>query len=233
MRFESFRNSAGAVGGGGYCLDGEPIGMVESHKDLGVLIDTSLKFHRHIRSITNKAAALSNNLLRTTLCRDPDFMKTLFIAHIRPHLEFCSSLWNTGYIGDLRLLESVQRRWTREVDGMEEKSYGERLLAMDLYSVKGRLLRADLIRCWKIFNGKCVIAPSDLFEMSPHPGTRGHIFKVMHIRCRLDSRKRSYAIRIAPVWNSLPEGLVLSDSVDIFKRGLHSVINAKLFDYFE
>ena len=104
---------------------------------------------------------------------------------------------------------------------------------MDLYSVKGRLFRADLIRCWKIFNGKCVIVPSDLFVMSPHAGTRGHIYKVMHMRSRLECRKRYFSIRVASAWNGLPEYLVVAESVEEFKRGLHVVISEKLYDYFE
>ncbi|MPC09324.1 hypothetical protein E2C01_001932 [Portunus trituberculatus] len=43
----------------------------EAHKDLGVIIDNSLHFHQHIRSIVNKAAAVSLNLLKATLRRSP------------------------------------------------------------------------------------------------------------------------------------------------------------------
>ena len=158
-------------------------------------------------------------------------MQTLFITHIRPHLEFCSSLWNTGYLGDLRLLESVQRRWTRTVVGLEGKTHGERLLELDLYSVKGRLIRADLIRCWRIFSGNCVIAPSELFDVSVGLGTRGHCFKVKQVRCRLDCRMRSFAVRVVPLWNSLPESVVVSETVGEFKCGLHSAISDILYEY--
>ena len=35
--------------------------------------------------------------------------------YIRPFLEFSSPVWNTGFVGDSRLLESVLRRWTKKV----------------------------------------------------------------------------------------------------------------------
>ena len=57
---------------------------------------------------------------------------------------------------------------------MEELSYADRLKALNLYSIKGHLLRTDLLKCWKIFHGECGIQPVDLFGAAPNVGTRGH-----------------------------------------------------------
>ena len=83
-------------------------------------VDRSLRFHSHIRQIVGFAANLSTNLLQSTLCRDADFMVRLYVSHIRPKLEYASSLWNVGYITDMKLLEGVQRRWTRQIVGLED-----------------------------------------------------------------------------------------------------------------
>ena len=91
-----------------YCIDSVAIRVVESHPDLGVLIDSDLKFHPHIAATVQKAGALASNLIKVTACRTPEFMLSLFSTHIRPILEYCSCVWSTGYVGDLRLLESVQ-----------------------------------------------------------------------------------------------------------------------------
>ena len=105
----------------------------------------SVKFHLHINTVVSKAGGLAQNLLQSTINRSNEFMKNLFISHVRPILEFSSPLWNMGYIGDLRNLESVQRRWTKRVDGLSHLSYHERLMALNMYSIKGRLLKCDLI----------------------------------------------------------------------------------------
>ena len=65
--------------------------------------------------------------------------------HVRPIIDFASVVWNTEYIGNLKLLESVQRRWTKKITGFSELSYDQRLMALDLFSIKGRLLRADMV----------------------------------------------------------------------------------------
>ena len=36
---------------------------------------------------------------------------------------------------------------SRNTKGLEDKDYCQRLNRLDLYSIKGRLLRADLIKC--------------------------------------------------------------------------------------
>ena len=92
-------------------------------------------------------------------CRSREFMCSVYIAHIRPFLEFSSFVWNTGYVGDCKLLEFVQRRWTKHVD----VKYWDHLSSLNLFSVKGRLLRADLIKYFKIFNGLSAISPPDFF----------------------------------------------------------------------
>ena len=73
-------------------------------------MDRDLKFHHHVSEIICKAAGLSSSLLRATLKRSLKFMVALFVTHIRPILDYCFTVWNVGYAGNLALLEGVQRR---------------------------------------------------------------------------------------------------------------------------
>ena len=109
---------------------------------------------------------------------------------------------------DKKKLESVQRLWTRHVLGLETKEYGELLKALDLFSVEGRLLRADLVKCWKIFHGLCPIQPAALWDIDADSRTRGHRFKLKVNRCEIDARARFFTNRVIRDWNSLPEWVV-------------------------
>ena len=91
----------------------------------------------------------------------------------------------------MRKLERIQRRWTKRVQGLRELTYAERLSELGLYSIQGRLIRADLIQYWKIFNGKSCIAPHSMFAQ-PQTGTRGHPFKIMVTRANTDIRQRFF-----------------------------------------
>ena len=90
---------------------------------------------------------------------------SIYVSLIRPELEYGSCLWNFEYLGDQAVLERVQRKWTKKIAGLEELPYQEWLKQLDLFSVKGRLLRADMIFVWKIFNKESSIKPEQLFTL--------------------------------------------------------------------
>ena len=203
-----------------YNLNNTPLPTSTSQRDLGVVIDTDLKFHSHIRQSTAKAGGVASTMLKATLCRTPQFMTSLFISDIRPIIDFASPIWNTSFQGDLRLLESVQRRWTREVQGMAQLTYGERLRKLNLHSIKGRLLRHDLIYCYKIFNGLLPVKPEDLFTLSPISSTRSHRFKIFVQHSQTEARRRFFSCRVVSKWNALPPHVVDAPSVASFKHRL-------------
>ena len=216
-----------------YTLNRIPLPTADTAVDLGVTVDTKLKFHSHVQSTVHKASGLSHSLLKATVCRSKEFMLFLLKTHIRPVLEYSSCLWNTGYVSDLRLLENVQRRWTKQIDGLQNVSYAERLKILDLYSVQGRLLRADLIQYWKILNGKSCIAPADIFRLSPETRTRGHPRKLYCPTVRTDVRKRSFSVRHILIWNSLPAPVACAPDLSHFKHQLHTHIRDMLYTFID
>lgn len=80
----------------------------------------ALRFHTLIRLTVPKAAALANNLLKSTVCCSQDFVVTLFKFHKWPMLEYRSCVWNTGYLFDLKLLESGYHRWTKQTNALQD-----------------------------------------------------------------------------------------------------------------
>ena len=201
----------------------------DSHRDLGVLVDTTLKFHLHAQSVVAKASGVANSLLCSTINRSPDFMKNVFISHVRPLLEFSSSLWNAGFVQDLSSIESVQRRWTKCIQDLSELSYCERLRHLSMYSMRGRLVRQDLIQIWKIMHGKSPLL-THLF-MLQDTVTRGHNFKIFVPRFHTDVRKRFFSVRMIETWNSLPHNVVSAPTLTCFKSRLHLAMTNLLYEY--
>ena len=80
-----------------YGVDDQQIEFVGHARDLGVIIDDKLRFHQHVRTIVGKASGLMGDLLRSTVCRDPNFMVTLFVTHIRPikNIALLYGIWDT------------------------------------------------------------------------------------------------------------------------------------------
>ena len=214
-----------------YTLNNNEIPCAYSYSDLGVIVDTDLKFHEHCCSAATKAGGIAHNFLKSTKCRSSEFMTHILKTHIRPVLEYASPVWNSGYVQDVKRLEAVQRLWTRNILGLRDKEYGDRLRKLDLFSVKGRLLRADIIKCWKIFHGHCHLSPEMLWNLQVDNRTRGHLYKIRVCRCQVDARARFFSHRVVQHWNGLPEWLVRETSLPQFKKGLAATLGDRLYEY--
>ena len=78
------------AGGVSFQLGGEVPSTVSSYRDLGVHVDTKLKFHPHIRETVAKAGGVAANLLMSTVCRTVPFMTAFLVTDVRPLLDFAS-----------------------------------------------------------------------------------------------------------------------------------------------
>ena len=215
-----------------YHVNHVPISFQESVTDLGVCVDKKLEFHQHISNIVHKAGGVPTSILRTTINQQDSFMLPLFTTHVHPLLEYASSVWNLGFVGDVRQLESVQRRWTREIHGLEGLDYSQRLRTLNLYSIKGRLIRHDFIKYWQIFYDHSAITHDDLFPRPLLSNTRGHDYKIAHTGTQLVVRKRYFSLRCVDLWNGLPAELVNCGNINKFKQGLAVHLGDLLFTYF-
>jgi len=65
-----------------------------------------------------------------------------------------------GYLGDIRLLELMQIRWTQEVVDMGRIQYRESLEILRIFSVHGRLLRDDLVKICQSLNSETDVGVS-------------------------------------------------------------------------
>ena len=108
--------------------------------------------HCNVRFNVLDMGGLAINQLICILNRSSELTLNLFVTHKRLKLEYGSCLWKAGYVGDVKLLERVQRGWAKAVAGMGVLSYVKRLKKSKLFSFKDRPLRADMILSWTIFN---------------------------------------------------------------------------------
>ena len=98
-----------------------PIEQVNSEKDLGVIIDSTLKFFEHI----NLKIKIANKNLGIIFSLEKIFMN-LFKSFVRPLLAYASSVWSPVYKKDRIAIENIQRRATKLVKSVSHLSYGER-----------------------------------------------------------------------------------------------------------
>ena len=91
-------------------------------------------------------------LSKNFTCMD-DLWKQLYISLIRPHFEFAFSVRNPYRLGDISVLEKVQRRASKIPTRLKDLPYEGMLRIWIVRSLEERRTSGDLINTYKIVNG--------------------------------------------------------------------------------
>ncbi len=180
-----------------------------------------LSFDHHVSECVKAANKTLGLIRRTYQHLDADTLKTLYISLVRPKLEYGNVVWSPRLQSHIDELERVQRRATKLVPALKDKSYEERLQALKLPSLAYRRMRSDAIETYKYTHGKYNVdsLPFELVDEETQP-TRNNGFKISKQRCTSRVRKDFLGNRIVNHWNSLPNEVVQAPSLNSFKARL-------------
>ena len=89
-------------------VDGTPLTIVTEYKCLGVTIASDLSWSSHIANVCTKSRRLTGMIYRRfyTNCSSHTLLK-LYVSYVRPHLEYCSPVWNPHSKRHIEELERV------------------------------------------------------------------------------------------------------------------------------
>ena len=188
-------------------------------KDLGVIIDNKLTFRKHCEKIATTANKLLGILRRNFTYIDDTNFNHLYKGLIRPIIEYAAQVYNPMYQREIVLLENIQRRATKMVIGLHNKSYEERLTALKLPTLIYRRARGDMIQVYKYIHNmnKC---SEGLLNLAGDGGTRGHSLKLKKTKVKLNLRNHFFTERVVDLWNALQESTVWAPNLNIFKNKL-------------
>lgn len=198
--------------------DGQHLKTTETHVDLGVTVQSDLKWSEHVSSIVKKANSKCYIVGKAFQSSDKDLMSRLFKTLIRPILEYAGVVWNSSLIKDITLIESVQRRFTKRIAGLYNVEYDQRLSLVHLPSLADRRRRGDMIQTYRVLHNTFSVNLSSLFVLNLDERLRGHLYKLVRENFKSSAREHFFSNRIFHEWNSLPGHVVDAASINAFKN---------------
>lgn len=191
-----------------YNLNNEVLSTSNCERDLGVMIQNNLKSREQCKKVAKKCNQLIGQIRRSFQCKDPELMVKIYKVYILPHLEYACVVWNPSNKMDIAMIESIQRRFTRIIEGTSGLSYEERLIALELPTLEDRRKSLDLVETFRILNGIDVL-DHELFKMQEPLGdreTRSTKKRNLYVdRSKTEVRKNFFTNRAARTWNTLPK----------------------------
>ena len=203
-----------------YKLNGTPLNISTSERDLGVIIDNRLQFNDHVQAKINKSNSIMALIRKTYTFLDNSSFLLLYKSLVRPHLEYANQIWKPHLKKHIHAIENVQRRATRLLPGMQNLTYEERLKKLKLPTLEYRRTRGDMIEAFKITSGHYKHQAIENFLPLNNRTSRGHSKKLHHQQASIDLRKYSFTHRIVETWNSLPSEVINAPSIQAFERRL-------------
>ena len=206
-----------------YSIDGHALPLVNSCRDLGIIVSHDMSPRLHINAMVLRAQQRANVILRCFISRDPGLLMRAFLVYVRPMLEFNSVVWSPHLKCDVNKIERVQRRFTKRLPGLKFCSYAERLKRLDLITLELRRLHMDLTMCYKIVFKLIDLNFDDFFKVSPSSSTRGHPYKLYRQRGDITARENFFSQRVVNIWNNLSDKIVDFTSLNSFNRTIRLI----------
>ena len=207
-----------------YTLYGTRLKSAEKERDLGIIVDKTLKFSEQCNVAANNANKTLGLIKRNIVSRNRNIIIKLYKALVRPKLEYSVQAWRPFLQKDISKLERVQHRATKIIDGCKGLSYEGRLRVTGLSTLEDRRRRGDTIEVYKTLRGKNNMDYSKFFRLAEYDKTRGHSLKLEKTRSRLEIRKNFFSQRVVNEWNKLPQDVIDSASVNMFKNRYDIVV---------
>ena len=126
-----------------YYMNEQPLDYVKEEKDLGVVVDNRLKFHKHAASAVKQANKVLGLIKHSFTALDDTTLPLLYTSMVRPHLEYGNIIWWPHFKEDMKAVERVQKRATRMILRIKDLPYTQRLKALNLPSLSYRRKRGD------------------------------------------------------------------------------------------
>src|ERR1700733_13444498 len=183
------------------------IPRVSSVKFLGTILDQSLTWNEHIKTISQKVAKNIGIMSRVAHLLPKQTRLNLYYSLIHPYFTYSNMVWASTYSSRLTRLNSLQRRAMRIIDGTRCSTPANVLFKLF------RVLKVEQIRVqqtcefmFKYFRNQLPMVFNNYFattsDLNPYQVRSASIARVPY--ARTNSRLFSIKCAVPHAWNDIP-----------------------------
>ncbi|KAJ8022633.1 RNA-directed DNA polymerase from mobile element jockey [Holothuria leucospilota] len=205
-------------------VKGKTLEIVDSAKILGMQIDSQLKFHKHVESISQKISGKIGFLCRLKASIPRKELSLLFKALVNPHFDYCSSVWSGASAANNDKLFKLQKRGLRMICNAPWNAPSKDLFSeLDWMPLPELLVGNDCKMLYKCMNDQ---APNylckcfTLFDNNIYSTRQWTSKTLMLPRCKTSMYRKSFVFRGTKIWNSLEQDIKCCKSLSTFKHKL-------------
>jgi len=206
-----------------YILHNKVLERVSEVKYLGITISHDLKWNTHIEAACSKARGILGFLGRNLKIASTKTKEMAYFSLVRPHVEYCATVWDPYTHKLCNKVEMVQRRAARFVSnrwGFKD-SVTDMLNNLKWPSLADRRKQSRLAMIYKIHYNLIPITFENM-QLQPSNVSQHHALSYKIYRSDTIAHRNSFLPRSILDWNSLPQSTVNQSSLNSFKMALEN-----------
>ena len=197
--------------------------MTPADKILGVYVDDNLLWNNHFQHVSKKISSYLWLLSKIRSYLSVEHRLMFYNAYIRPHLEYCCTVWSNTSSRNINKISKLQRRACKLILAHDYSDIQEALERLNILSFDQIIFLNKAKLMYKVYNNVAPVYLHELFQMrdinldntaSNLRSVANQNFLLPQAKCNL--YKGSFTYSGVVVWNSLPNSIKLASSLNSF-----------------
>lgn len=213
-----------------YFIDSSLIKVVNLVRDLGIFVDSKLKFKQHVEIIRARTLCRISQVFKVFRCLDLNGYKTVYTTYIRPLLEYGTIIFSPKVnSNNSKRLEYPQRLFTKKAYsccGSIRLSYPQRLAEFNLDSLIIRRLRSDLLVVFCLLSDRadCQTCKKELkLRTETNLRTSDRTSKLTLMNFKRYNDPHSFFSRAIALWNKVTDNFKEIQDIEAFGKALEEI----------
>ena len=185
-------------------LNGAKIDRVSEHRLLGITIDSKLRWDSHINNVCKTVSRRVFLLSKLRYIVDIDTRKLFFNAHIKPHIDHASVVWDGCSDVLKKRLNSLHRRAVKLILPDTTLTIDQKLKEMRIMSLQKQLEYNKGLFIYRLLSNEAPEYISNLYAHTPSRCSNSRNYHLSLPRPRIDIFKTSKSFSGVYLWNNLP-----------------------------